>query len=271
MSPRPILLLLLALAACRRADPPLLQLNGETVSVDAFHAYVAEVESRQGVGTLDAETRRGLLEAFLEQRALVIEARRRGLLRPGAPADEELAAVSTLLAEAVRPAAVSENEIERWSARNAASLRAPERVSLRQILVPTLNEARDVRRRLNKDPRGFDSLARSLSKGPEAAIGGYLGSFERGQLPAELEAAAFALPEGGTSDPIQSPFGYHVLRVESRQQARQIPPEEARERIREQLERDQRAAAERAFVAEIMAQAKVNHDAALRPPAPPPS
>ena len=115
----------------------------------------------------------------------------------------------------------------------------PETVTLRQILVGTLNEARDVKRRLARDPKAFDAIARSQSKGEEAAAGGYMGPFERGQLPAELEAAAFALPEGATSEPVETALGYHVLRVESRQQARAPTLEEARERIRDRLAREQ--------------------------------
>jgi peptidyl-prolyl cis-trans isomerase C len=140
-------------------------------------------------------------------------------------------------------------------------------VSLRQVLVATLNEARDVKRRLARDPKSFDSIARSQSKGPEAEAGGFMGVFEPGQLPPELEAVAFALGEGGTSDPVESPLGYHVLRVDSRQDARAPSFEEARAAIQEELERKRRGEAERAFVAGVMARAKVNHAAALRTPA----
>ena len=73
----------------------------------------------------------------------------------------------------------------------------PEKVSLRQVLVATMAEAREVRRKLGSDPRTFDSVARAVSKGPEATVGGYMGTFERGQLPPELEQAAFTLPERG--------------------------------------------------------------------------
>jgi hypothetical protein len=257
------LLAVLALA-CHDKDPALLELEGEVVRASAFHAYVIAVESQQGVGPVTPEVRRGLLESFLEQRALAIEARRRKLLAPGAGAEEEIAAVSRLVAEAVGQVEVSEQEIADWQAAHASELRVPEKVSLRQVLVPTLNEAREVKRKLGRDPRTFDSVARAVSKGPEAAVGGYMGTFQQGQLPEELEQAAFALPEGGTSDPIQTPLGYHVLRVESRQQARDIPLEEARERIRVQIVRAKRATAERALVESIMARAKVNHDAALR-------
>jgi parvulin-like peptidyl-prolyl isomerase len=266
--PRPLAILSLALslagAACESKDPAVLELAGESVRRSDFDRHVAALEAR-GLGPLPHEVRRGLLESFLEQRALVIEARRRGLLGADASAEQEVEAVARLLASAAPSARVSEEEIAAWHASHSAELAAPERVTLRQILVGSLNEARDVNRRLGRDPRTFDTLARTLSKGPEAELGGYMGSYERGQLPPELEAAAFALAEGATSEPVPSPLGYHVLRVESRQAAREIPLEEARERIRNRLVREKREAAERVFVTEVMARAKVKYEAALGP------
>jgi peptidyl-prolyl cis-trans isomerase C len=254
----------LALASCESRDPVLLKLDGAEVRRSDFERYLARVELR-GLGPVDPAARKGILEAFLEERALVIEARRRGLLPSGAGSAEEPRAVARLLAEAARIPEPTEDEIAAYYRAHTAELALPESVTLRQILVPTLNEARDVKRRLGRDPKAFDTLARGQSKGEEAAAGGYLGSFERGQLPTELEEVAFALPDGGTSDPVKTPLGYHVLRVESRQPARERSLDEARERIRERLARDERAAAERAFVAEVLARAKVNHEPALRP------
>jgi hypothetical protein len=255
------------LASCHDPDPIILKLEGETVRRSDFGRYLAAVEAR-GLGPIDPLARRGLLDAFLEQRALAIEARRRGLLATGAGEEEEQRAVLRLLAEAVPPPAVSDAEIAAYHAAHAAELAVKEAVSLRQILVGTLNEARDLKRRLARDPKAFDTLARTLSKGPEAAAGGYMGTFERGELPTELEDAAFALPEGGTSNPVETSLGYHVLRVESRRAAREPSLEEARERIRDRLAREKRAEAERAFVAGLLARAKVNHEAALPPSRP---
>jgi hypothetical protein len=253
----------LALAACEGKDPVILELHGESIRRSDFERHLAGVA--RGLGPVDPEARRGILEAFLEERALVIEARRRGHLPPGAAPGDEPRAVARMLAEAARPAEASEDEIAAFYSTRAAELAVPESVTLRQILVPTLNEARDVRRRLARNPRAFEAIARSQSKGEEAGAGGYMGPFERGQLPAELEAAAFALPEGATSEPVETGLGYHVLRVESRQPARAPTLQEARERISARLARAKRAEAERAFVAEVLARAKVNHEAALRP------
>jgi hypothetical protein len=251
------------LAGCEERDPVILSLDGQSVRRSEFDRHVAAVEKR-AQAPLDASARAGLLEAFLEERALVIEARRRGLLTAGASVPEQPRAVARLLAEAARVPEATEDESAAYYRAHLAELAVPETVTLRQILVGTLNEARDVKRRLGRDPKAFDAIARSQSKGVESVAGGYMGRFERGQLPPELEAAAFAQPEGGASEPVATALGYHVLRVESRQQAREPSLEEARERIRDRIARARRADAERAFVAEVLARAKVNHEAALR-------
>jgi peptidyl-prolyl cis-trans isomerase C len=272
MLPRPAVLAValavaVGLAACEGKDPVILKLHGQSVRRSDFERHVAAVEAR-AQAPLDETARPGLLEAYLEERALVIEARQRGLLAAGAPATDEPRAVARLLAEAARAPEATDDEIAAYYRAHQADLAVPETVTLRQILVGTLNEARDVRRRLGRDPKAFDAIARSQSKGVEAVAGGYMGRFERGQLPPELEAAAFAQPEGGASEPVETALGYHVLRVESRQLAREPTLDEARERIRDRLARVKREEAERAFVAEILARAKVNHAAALRPSRP---
>jgi peptidyl-prolyl cis-trans isomerase C len=260
------LALALVASGCEARDPVILTLAGAEVRRSEFLAYLKAIETR-GEAPLDPDARAGLLDAFLEQRALVIEARGRGLLGTGSSADEEARAVARLLAREVQPPEVGEQAIREYYAQHERELVRPPRVGLRQVLVATLNEARDVKRRLARDPKSFDSIARSQSKGPEAEAGGFMGVFEPGQLPAELEAVAFALGEGGTSDPVQSPLGYHVLRVDSRQDARAPSFEEAQGAIHAELSRKRRGEAERAFVAGIMARAKVNHAAALRTPA----
>jgi hypothetical protein len=253
------------LAGCEDKDPVILKLEGGLVRRSDFTRYLAGIEAR-GEAPLEPAARAGLLDSFLEDRALVIEARAHGLVKPGASADQERQAVARLLAGEVHPEPPSEAEIRAYYGQHEAELARPERVELRQILVATLNEARDVKRRLAKNPKAFDAIARSQSKAPEAEAGGEMGSFERGQLPAELEGPAFTLSVGGTSDPIQSPLGYHVIRVDSRQAASTPSFEESRDEIRDRLMRARRTAAERAYVAGIMARSKVNHAAALRTP-----
>jgi peptidyl-prolyl cis-trans isomerase D len=88
-----------------------------------------------------------------------------------------------------------------------------------------------------------------------------MGEFKRGELPAELEAPAFALAAGETSDVVASPLGYHVLRVDERLAARPAGLPECREAARAEILRRKSDVFVREFVQGLMARAKVNHEA----------
>ena len=256
-------LAVLGLGSCepsRSPDPVILALGEQVVRRSDFDRHVKAVEARGDAVT--PAVRDALLERFLEEKVLVLEARERGLLAPGGSEEEEGLAVRKLLGSAVRPGSVSAEEVAAYYQEHLASFRVEESLTLRQILVPTENEARDVRRRLQKDPRSFETLARASSRGPEAASGGLMGSFPRGQLPAEIESAAFTLPTGVIGDVVQSPFGFHIFRVDARESARQRSFDECREEIRGALLRQRSENSVRQFVQGLMARAKVNHEAA---------
>ena len=258
-----------ALGGCRSdaaRDPVILAFGEEVVRRSDFDRHLAGLEA-QGGGALPVEVRQALLEPWLEERVQVLEARQRGLLESGASPDEERRAVERLLAECLR-VTVSDDQIAAYYREHPDEFHRPETVALRQILVATSNEARDVRRRLEKEPRGFESIAREQSKGPEGEAGGLMGIFARGQLPEDLEAAAFALPKGGLSAIVETHLGFHILRAEEREAAREETLEEATPRIRARLEGQAAERNVRQFVSELMAKAKVNHAAATAPSRP---
>jgi len=243
-------------------DPVLLELGEETVRRSDFERHVAAVQARGGGSSLAPEVRQALLEPFLEERILVLEARARGLSARGDAEEKENDSVRRLLSDAVLSrVSLTDEEIDAYCRDHARDFDRPERIRLRQILVPTSNEARDVVRRLKKDPKSFATLAQTRSRAPEASTGGAMGTFGRGELPAELEAAAFGLAAGETSDVVQSPLGYHVLRVEERVAASQTGLPQCREAARSLLLRQKSDMSVREFVQGLMARAKVNHEA----------
>jgi parvulin-like peptidyl-prolyl isomerase len=264
----PVLLLLLvpACRADRVPDPVILELGEHVVRRSDFERHVAEIEAR-GRTPVTPEVRAALVEPFLDERVLVLEARGRGLLAAEAKPEEERAAVARMLADETAHVVLGEEEVTAHCRAHLSEFDQKEAVVLRQIVVPTSNEARDIRRRLLREPRSFETLARSQSRGPEASTGGLMGVFTRGELPAELEKAAFALEVGATSAIVETTLGHHVLRVEERRPARPATLEECRERAAPALKREKADLAVREFVRAVMARARVNHEAVKTPAA----
>ena len=258
-------LLLILTAACRPAvrDPVILSLGEEVVRRSDFERHLKSLEEKGGAA-LAPEVQQAVLQPWLEERVQVLAARQKGLLKPGAAAEEERHAILALLAEC-SVVTVDDAEIEAYYREHPEEFQIPETVGLSQILVGTSNEARDVRRRLAKDRKAFEAIARELSRAPEAEAGGFMGTFARGQLPTELETAAFDLPVGGLSEVVVTSLGFHVLRVDARQPAREVSLVETAGRIRARLEQQKAERNVRQFVSDLMAQAKVNHAAAIAP------
>jgi peptidyl-prolyl cis-trans isomerase C len=106
-----------------------------------------------------------------------------------------------------------------------------EQVTAAHILVATEKEAKEVIALL-KEGADFAELAKNKSTGPSGPNGGSLGKFGRGQMVPAFENAAFALENGKiTPKPVQTQFGWHVIKVESKE----IAPAPTIEVMREQL------------------------------------
>jgi peptidyl-prolyl cis-trans isomerase C len=100
---------------------------------------------------------------------------------------------------------------------------APENeVRARHILLETEEEAKAVIAELDGGA-DFEALAKEKSTGPTGPNGGDLGYFTRGRMVPEFEEAAYALDVGGyTKQPVQTQFGWHVIKLEDKRQVQ--PP-----------------------------------------------
>jgi parvulin-like peptidyl-prolyl isomerase len=141
---------------------------------------------------------------------------------------------------------VTQAEIEAFYTANVHAFARPEQVRLREIalLIPaaaSAQERADVRTRMQAivtqlaAGADFSDLARRYSQHPTRQWGGAHDLVARGQLPGELEQAAFALRPGQTSGIIETSQGLHLLRVDERLPASTMGLEAARARIREHL------------------------------------
>jgi len=147
---------------------------------------------------------------------------------------------------------------------HAKEFTVPEQVHLSEILIPTPDNATDAQvaaakakadeaeARL-KAGSGFADLAKTVSGGPNAAAGGDLGDFQRGQLGDVLEKATFSEPEGGLTAPIRTRQGFVILRVDKHQAAGVPPLEQVESRVQEGIYMDQLQPALREYLSKARA------------------
>lgn len=123
----------------------------------------------------------------------------------------------------------------------------PESVLVSHILVETGKRSDDEARSLAVQARtralagqDFAELARSLSDDPSAKRnGGRIGIVQKDRYDPAFAKVAYALKDPGEiSMPVRSAFGWHIIKLESRQPPRVIPYEEARPKILEAMKAD---------------------------------
>ncbi len=163
----------------------------------------AEIDAREN--QIKANFPSGSWDEMLKSRGLT-EADVRSALREQLILDKALA----------KDVTISPAEIRDYFNKNHASFDKAEQVTARHILVPNLALANTVEADL-KGGQSFSALAKKYSTDPGSKDkGGELGTFRRGQMVPAFDKYAFSAPIGTISPPIKSPFGYHIIQVESR-------------------------------------------------------
>ncbi|WP_431559064.1 peptidylprolyl isomerase [Methyloceanibacter sp.] len=110
--------------------------------------------------------------------------------------------------------AVSDADAKKIYDEKIATMEPEQEVHARHILVESEDEAKAIAERLKKG-EDFAALAKEKSKDTNAE-GGDLGFFTRGQMLKPFEDAAFALDVGQISEPVQTQFGWHIIKIEEK-------------------------------------------------------
>ncbi len=133
-------------------------------------------------------------------------------------------------------------DVQQYYDTHESNFATPEQVQARHILIKVEPDASDdVRAQARKRAADvlqqikgggdFATLARQFSEDSTASEGGDLGFFERGRMVKPFEDAAFSLAPGTTSDLVESPFGFHIIKVETKTEPHTKPLDEVRNQV----------------------------------------
>lgn len=179
------------------------------------------------------------------------------------------------LAQNIEP---TEDELRRQYEDDVERYRSEEQRRASHILIALAAEADveqeeqalETARSLTNEARAdadFAELATQHSQDPgSASKGGDLGLIERGVMVPAFEQAVYALATDEVSDPVRTPFGYHVIKLTELISSEQVPYETAREEI---LDEERRRQGELQFIdlAETFRNVVFEQDESLQPAA----
>ena len=273
--------LLLLLSACREQDqplPPLLEVGQRTLTMQQFNREMA-LAYPDISGLPDNEQlqlKKQLIKQLIDRELILGEAarlnvqitpdeldaallevrgsysaeefdeilRQSGKTREGWLAALKLRLLTAKVSEAVLTSRIEVNdaELETYYREHKEDFRRPVEIRARQMLLKTRAEAVEIQKMV-KAGEDFAELAREYSQSPDRESGGALGYFAKGQLPAEFDAVLFRLPVHQVSEPVESPYGYHLFFVERRRPAGVRPYAAVKEEIAEMLYQQKEEAA----------------------------
>lgn len=138
---------------------------------------------------------------------------------------------------------VSPQDVQNYYEDNAQQFSTPEQVRASHILLKTEgkneDEVRTLAEEIAKKARAgadFAALAKQYSEDESNnTTGGDLDYFSRGQMVPEFDTAAFSLEPGEVSDPVQTSFGYHVIKMADKRAATSRPLAEVQAQIEDQI------------------------------------
>ena len=235
--------------AAAQEDPDRVVARAGDIEITAADIAVAMADPALQLRDTDPEERLEIVITYLVDLRLGAQA----AMEAGMGEDEEFARRVAYLREKMLLEDYMQREIDDAVTEEAArdlfetttaGVEPEDEVRARHILVEEEDEAAAVLARLEAGEE-FADIAREVSQDPGSARnGGDLGFFTAGRMVAPFSAAAFELEPGEISDPVETQFGWHVIKVEERR-ATQLPQFED---MREQIENFLTRQAQQAFI-----------------------
>ena len=165
---------------------------------------------------------------------------------------------------------VSQEEIQEFYHANSESFHTPERIRASHILIAASladspEERAQKRKRILRirteiaHGADFEKLVHQYSDCNSKSKGGDLGYFERGKMVKPFEDTAFQLSVGEVSEIVETKYGFHLIKLNERQEGQMIPLEQVREKIISFLEREKRDLAIREYLFKLRSNARIEY------------
>ena len=217
-----------------------------SADVDEFLAALGQ----RGQSYNNPEGRAMVLNQLIDSKLLLLDAKR-NLFEAEADFRAELAKLKDNLLvhyateKVIKNAArVTDSDIEKFYNENTDKFNSGATVNASHILVDSEEKALAILAEIESGKISFEDAAKENSSCPSKANGGSLGDFTRGPMVPEFDSAVFSMEVGEvTKTPVKTQFGYHLIKLNSKSDAKVAPLSDVREGIRSMLENEKQKSA----------------------------
>lgn len=137
--------------------------------------------------------------------------------------------------ETLKDVTVTEEELKAFYEQNKGQFMRGETVQVKHILTDSEEKCNDILDAIVNGEKTFEDAAKEFSTCPSKERDGDLGEFGKGQMVKEFEDAAFAAEIGHVVGPVKTQFGYHLIKVEKKNEASVVEFEQIKENLRTNL------------------------------------
>lgn len=202
------------------------------IMVNALMQHGQNVNNEQG--------RKMVLEQLISKKLLLLDAQK-NLYEYDKEFKSELEMVKNdllvnfTMKKAMDNIKVTDAEVKEYYEKNKKNLISGETVSASHILVDSEEKANEILKRINSNEISFEDAARAESTCPSKENGGHLGEFTRGQMVPEFDEACFSMNAGEVKGPVKTQFGYHLIKLHSKNEPKQMDFDEIKEQLKSSI------------------------------------
>jgi len=170
--------------------------------------------------------------------------------------EKELLAQAAFARNVTEKAQLSESALKEYYEKNAAKFKEPESVKLRIISTKDEQKAKDILTKI-KQGEDFGMLAYTLSEDSYRVKSGDIGYIHKGRMLREIEDSAFKLSPGEVSDIIKADANFFIVRLEDKKPEHQLTFEEAKAKLKNDLEEERVSDLKKKWLDGLRAKAKI--------------
>lgn len=223
---------------------PLAVVNNKAIYDSDVDEMIAQMGQR-GAAYQSPQGRAMVLEQLISQYLFLADAMRNLYERePEFKAQlarvKEQMLIQYAVSKAIDNVKVTDDEAKKFFDENPEQFAGQPTVSASHILVDSEDKAASLLAQIQAGEISFENAAKENSSCPSSAQGGSLGEFGHGQMVPEFDEACFSMEVGEVRGPIKTQFGYHLIRLDGKNEAKPIEYDAVKEQIKEHLLGDKR-------------------------------